>query len=82
MVKEEPTRSVTKRLRKAGFRRTDAEGSHEDRRAAELASVRAQQEAADYANALAKAGVPVRDTAELLHVSPQRVSQLARSARR
>lgn len=54
----------------------------EDRRAAELANARAQQEAADYANALAKAGVPVRDTAELLRVSPQRVSQLARSGRR
>jgi predicted RNA binding protein YcfA (HicA-like mRNA interferase family) len=28
MVSEEPTRSTTKRLRKAGFVRTDAEGSH------------------------------------------------------
>ena len=37
----------------------------------------AQHEAADYARALAKAGVPVRDTAELLHLSPQRISQLA-----
>jgi hypothetical protein len=36
-----------------------------------------QRDTAEYARALAKAGVPVRDTAELLHVSPQRVSQLA-----
>jgi predicted RNA binding protein YcfA (HicA-like mRNA interferase family) len=28
VVKEEPTRTVTKRLRKAGFRPTDAAGSH------------------------------------------------------
>lgn len=28
MVSAEPTRSVTKRLRKAGFTRTEAEGSH------------------------------------------------------
>lgn len=36
----------------------------------------AQDQAADYARSLTAAGVPVRDTAELLHVSPQRVSQL------
>lgn len=28
MVSEEPTRAIIKRLRKAGFVRTDAEGSH------------------------------------------------------
>jgi predicted RNA binding protein YcfA (HicA-like mRNA interferase family) len=28
VVKEEPTRTVTTRLRKAGFSRTDAAGSH------------------------------------------------------
>lgn len=28
MVKEEPTREAVKRLRKAGFSRTEAEGSH------------------------------------------------------
>lgn len=28
MAKPEPTREVTKRLRKAGFTRTDAQGSH------------------------------------------------------
>ena len=28
MVSEEPTRKVTKRLKAAGFTRTDAEGSH------------------------------------------------------
>jgi predicted RNA binding protein YcfA (HicA-like mRNA interferase family) len=28
MVSEEPTRSTTKRLREAGFVRTDAQGSH------------------------------------------------------
>jgi predicted RNA binding protein YcfA (HicA-like mRNA interferase family) len=28
MVKEEPTRKITKRLKAAGFTRTDAEGSH------------------------------------------------------
>jgi hypothetical protein len=46
------------------------------RNAAAQAAETAQHDAADYARALAKAGVPVRDTAELLHVSPQRVSQL------
>jgi hypothetical protein len=47
------------------------------RNAAAHAAETAKHDAADYARALAKAGVPVRDTAELLHVSPQRVSQLA-----
>jgi len=28
VVKEEPTRKITKRLKAAGFTRTDAEGSH------------------------------------------------------
>jgi hypothetical protein len=39
----------------------------------------AQRAAAEYVQALAKAGVPVRDAAALLHVSPQRISQLARA---
>ncbi len=47
------------------------------RNAATRATEAAQHAAAEYARALAKAGVPVRDTADLLHVSPQRVSQLA-----
>jgi hypothetical protein len=46
------------------------------RNAAAHAVEAAQHDAADYARALAKAGVPVRDTAELLPLSPQRVSQL------
>jgi hypothetical protein len=33
--------------------------------------------ASDYAKHLAKVGVPVRDTAALIDVSPQRISQLA-----
>ena len=41
-----------------------------------------QRAAADYAQALAKAGVPVRDAAALLHVSPQRISQLAKAGER
>ncbi len=47
------------------------------RNAATRAAEVAQHAAAEYARALARAGVPVRDTADLLHVSPQRVSQLA-----
>ncbi|MGE2814055.1 HicB family toxin-antitoxin system [Mycobacterium heidelbergense] len=47
------------------------------RNAAAQAAEAAQHDAAEYARALAEAGVPVRDTADLLHVSPQRVSQLA-----
>ena len=49
----------------------------DDRRAAEAAATRVQHESAVYVNDLTKAGIPVRDTAELLHLSPQRVSQLA-----
>ncbi|HWF26997.1 MAG TPA: hypothetical protein VG327_01235 [Mycobacterium sp.] len=47
------------------------------RNTAAHAAEAAQHAAAEYARALAGAGVPVRDTADLLHVSPQRVSQLA-----
>lgn len=47
------------------------------RNAAAHAAMVAQRDAAEYARALAGAGVPVRDTAELLRVTPQRVSQLA-----
>jgi predicted RNase H-like HicB family nuclease len=49
------------------------------RHAATQAAETAQHDAAAYARALAKAGVPVRDTAELLHLSPQRVSQLTKA---
>ncbi len=49
------------------------------RKAATRAAEAAQHAAAEYARALAQAGVPVRDTADLLRVSPQRVSQLARA---
>ncbi|OHU89889.1 hypothetical protein [Mycobacterium talmoniae] len=44
--------------------------------AAARAAANAQRHAADYARTLTSAGVPVRDVAELLGVSPQRVSQL------
>jgi hypothetical protein len=47
-------------------------------RAAEAES-RAMKEASDYARALSKAGIPVRDIAELLSVSPQRINQLAKT---
>lgn len=49
------------------------------REAAARAAETAQREAAEYARALGGAEVPVRDTAELLHVTAQRVSQLAAS---
>ena len=49
------------------------------RNAAAHAVQAVQRDAAEYARALAEAGVPVRDTADLLHVSPQRVSQLAKA---
>jgi hypothetical protein len=39
----------------------------------------AQHQAADYARALTDAGMPVRDAAQLLHVSPQRISQLTKA---
>ncbi|MGH3677503.1 MAG: HicB family toxin-antitoxin system [Mycobacterium sp.] len=48
-----------------------------DRCAALRANEAAQRGAADYVQALVKGGVPVRDAAVLLHVSPQRISQLA-----
>jgi uncharacterized protein YggE len=47
------------------------------RKQAAEAEERAAHEVADYVRRLTKAGIPVRDTAELLGVSPQRVSQLA-----
>lgn len=46
--------------------------------AAELED-RAVRDSAGYARRLTAAGVPVRDVAELLDISPQRVSQLANS---
>lgn len=49
------------------------------RNAAAHATEAAQHDAAEYARELGDAGVPVRDTAELLHVTAQRVSQLAAS---
>lgn len=51
----------------------------EARNAAVHAAEVAQHEAEEYARAMASADVPVRDTAELLDVTPQRVSQLAAS---
>jgi hypothetical protein len=51
------------------------------RNAAVQAAEAAQHDAAAYVRALAKAGVPVRDTADLLHLSPQRVSQLTNAGR-
>lgn len=48
----------------------------EHRDAVQAAAAAANQEARDYAAALTAAGVPVRDAAELLGVSPQRISQL------
>jgi hypothetical protein len=56
---------------------TRAAAIEDARNAAAHAAEAARHDAAEYARALAKAGVPVRDTADLLHVSPQRVSQLA-----
>lgn len=44
--------------------------------AAARAVADAQRHTADYARTLTNVGVPVRDAAELLGVSPQRVSQL------
>jgi hypothetical protein len=49
------------------------------RHAALQANETAQRAAAEYVQALSKAGVPVRDAAALLHVSPQRISQLAKA---
>lgn len=51
------------------------------RTAAAHATQAVQHDAAEYARKLVEAGVPVRDTADLLHVSPQRVSQLANVAK-
>jgi hypothetical protein len=39
----------------------------------------AGQAASDYAKVMIREGVPVRDIAELLDISPQRVSQIANS---
>lgn len=44
---------------------------------ARMAAEAAQRDAIDFARELTKAGVPVRDTAALLQVSPQRISQLS-----
>lgn len=54
----------------------------EERNAAACAAVVAQHHTADYARILANAGVPVRDAAEILGISPQRVSQLANAEQR
>lgn len=51
----------------------------DERDAAVQASQVAQQHAADYARALSDAGIPVRDAATLLALSPQRISQIARA---
>ena len=51
----------------------------DERVAAAQASEVARQHAADYVRALSDAGIPVRDAATLLAMSPQRISQIARS---
>lgn len=51
---------------------------HLRHQAAEL-EVRAADAAKQYARELTREGVPVRDAASLLGVSPQRISQLAKS---
>ena len=66
---------------RAGSRRLDdvvTEAQHivKEREAAAAAATRAQTEAARYAKELVAASVPVRDVAELLGLSFQRVSQL------
>jgi hypothetical protein len=57
-------------------------------KAAEITRLRAEaqrleaaagQAASDYAKVMTREGVPVRDIAELLDISPQRVSQIANS---
>ncbi|WP_343603271.1 HicB family toxin-antitoxin system [Mycobacterium sp.] len=52
------------------------------RREALQAAESAQHEAAEYAHQLMLAGVTVRDAGALLHLSPQRVSQLLNGHRR
>lgn len=47
------------------------------REQAAQATKKAQNMAAAFVNELTAAGIPIRDAAELLHISPQRVSQLA-----
>lgn len=49
------------------------------RRQAEELEVQAADAAKQYARDLTREGVPVRDTASLLGVSPQRISQLAKT---
>ncbi|KZS67021.1 hypothetical protein A4G26_27370 [Mycobacterium kansasii] len=58
-----------------------AQAAHveEIRHQAEEASRRAKNASEDCARALTKAGIPVRDIATLMHISPQRVSQLTAS---
>jgi hypothetical protein len=60
----------------ATFRLSISE-SDRHRRVAEEATAHAHREAAAYARTWAKANIPVPDIAVLLHVWPQRVSQLS-----
>jgi len=55
----------------------NAEGLINARGQAAQAVRKAQKMAAEFVQELTAAGVPVRDAGELLHVSPQRISQLA-----
>lgn len=54
-----------------------AEELNHMRQQAALASEKAQTRAAEFAQELTLAGVPVRDAGDLLGLSPQRISQLA-----
>lgn len=49
------------------------------RRQADDLQAQAAEAAKQFARALTREGVPVRDAATLLHVSPQRISQLAKA---
>ena len=53
-----------------------------ERIAAAAASAKAQEDAAEYAKELIAAKVPIRDVADLLGLSFQRVSQLVSTAQR
>ena len=54
-----------------------ADHASELREAARQAEIVAAEAMRDYAKTVTKAGIPVRDIAYLLDVSPQRISQLA-----
>ena len=58
---------------------SDARDIEELRHKAQTTEAQAAEASRAYARRLTQAGVAVRDAATLLHVSPQRVSQLANS---